>query len=108
MFLPPPNNGFGLLRGVFPGAEEMRVIRSVKKVKFPARLPRFPAEGVLRKLFLYSDCNYRVSVAAAILTPTFPVKSAASAVSLILTSLPSTNKYTVTLTNFFVSPALNS
>lgn len=46
MFPPPPNNGFGLLRGDFPGAEELRVIRSVKKVKFPARLPRFPAEGV--------------------------------------------------------------
>ena len=46
MFPPPPNNGFGLLRGDFPGAEELRVIRSVKKVKFPARLPRFSAEGV--------------------------------------------------------------
>ena len=48
MFPPQPNDGFWLLRGDFPGAEELRVIRSVKKVKFPARLPRFPAEGALR------------------------------------------------------------
>ena len=46
MFPPPPNNGFGLLRGDFPGAEELRVNKMILIVKFPARLPRFPAEGV--------------------------------------------------------------
>ena len=41
MFPPPPNNGFGLLRGDFPGAEELRVNKMILIVKFPALPERF-------------------------------------------------------------------